>query len=94
MIVHLRAFSYLREYLPAGSSARGAVDLELPEPATLKDLFIALGLEQRLGAKIFAAPVEHTFQVLVNHVAAHHYAQPLADGDEIAMFPPMAGGSE
>jgi molybdopterin converting factor small subunit len=36
--------------------------------------------------------VDHTFQVMINHVAVNAYDHPLAEGDEIALFPPMAGG--
>jgi molybdopterin converting factor small subunit len=92
MKVKLRVFSYLREHLPPNANARGEMALDLPDGASLKDLFRALGLERRLGAKIFDEQVDHTFQVIVNQVAVHDYAHPLADGDEIAMFPPMAGG--
>lgn len=92
MKVHLRLFSYLREYLPPGSSDRGEADLDLPEPATLKDLFVALGLDRRLGKKIFEAQVDHTFQVMINQMAVSTYDHPLAEGDEIVLFPPMAGG--
>ncbi len=92
MKVQLRVFSYLREYLPPHSNARGEMALDLPDPACLKDLFIALRLERRLGTKIFDTPVDHTFQVLVNQAAVDDYAHPLAEGDEVVLFPPMAGG--
>ena len=92
MIVHLRVFSYLQEHLPPPSNARGEVEFELPDQASLKDLFIALGFERRLGTRIFDTEVGHTFQVLVNQMAVNDYAHPLANGDEIVFFPPMAGG--
>ena len=92
MKVKLRAFSYLREFLPPGANSRGEVELDLPEQASVKDLFVALGLDRRLGARIFEAEVDHTFQVLVNQVAVGDYDRRLTDGDEIALFPPMAGG--
>jgi molybdopterin converting factor small subunit len=92
MRVQLRVFSYLREYLPPHNNERGEVEFELPEQASLKDLFIALGLERRLGKKIFDVEVDHTFQVLINQVAVSEYSHPLLDGDEVALFPPMAGG--
>jgi|GEM_PF-206693 len=90
--VYLRVFSYLREYLPPPSNAYGEVEFELPDQATLKDLFIALGFERRLGMRIFDSEVGYTFQVLVNRMAVNDYAHPLANGDEIVLFPPMAGG--
>ena len=92
MRVHLRVFSYLREYLPPHSNVRGAVEFELPDQASLKDLFIALGFERHLGMRIFDTEVDHTFQVLVNQMAVNDYAHPVVHGDEIALFPPMAGG--
>lgn len=92
MRIYLRVFSYLREYLPPHSNARGVVEFELPDQASLKDLFIALGFERRLGMRIFDTEVDHTFQVLVNQMAVNDYAHPLANGDEIVLFPPMAGG--
>jgi molybdopterin converting factor small subunit len=92
MKIRLRAFANLRQYLPAYRNSRGEVELDLPDRAILKDLFIALGLERRLGNKIFDSEVDHTFQVLINQVAVNTYDQPLAEGDEIALFPPMAGG--
>ncbi len=92
MKLKLRVFSYLREYLPPGANARGEVELDLPDQASLKDLFIALGLDRRLGPKIFEAEVGHTFQVMINRVAVNDYGRTLAEGDEIVLFPPMAGG--
>jgi molybdopterin converting factor small subunit len=92
MKVKVHFFSYLREYLPPQSSARGELELWLPDQSSLKDMFIALGFDRRLGKEIFDAEVGHTFQVLINQVAVHDYAHALADGDEIVLFPPMAGG--
>ena len=92
MNVHVQVFSFLREYLPAGSSSRGELDLELPEGACLKDLFLALGLDRRLGQGIFTAEVNNTFQVMVNNLAVNEFDHPLEEGDAVVMFPPMAGG--
>jgi molybdopterin converting factor small subunit len=92
MRIHLRVFSYLREYLPSHSSVRGELELDLPAQASLQDLFIALGFERRLGMAIFDTEVDHTFQVLINHTPVNEYTYPLSDGDEVVLFPPMAGG--
>ena len=62
MSVHLRTFLYLREHLPPPSNVRGEVEFELPDQASLKDLFIALGFEHRLGMRIFDTAVDYTFQ--------------------------------
>jgi hypothetical protein len=87
MRVQLRIFSYLPEYLPSHSNARGELELDLPDQASLKDLFIALGFKRRLGMQIFDAEVEHTFQTLINNVPVNDYAHPLSDGDEVVCFP-------
>ena len=92
MKVRLRLFSYLQEYLPSDSDIKGEFEIDLPDRANLKDLFIILGFERRLGNQIFDSQVDHTFQVLINQVAVNDYAHPLADMDEIVLFPPMAGG--
>ena len=92
MRVHVQVFSFLRDYLPANSSQRGELDVDLPEGADLKDLFIYLGIDQRTGQDIFAAAVNNTFQVLINFIAIDSFAHPLSDGDAVVMFPPMAGG--
>jgi molybdopterin converting factor small subunit len=92
MKVQVQVFSYLRDYLPPGSSPRGELEVELPEGSTLKDLFIDLGIDQRLGRDIFSSPLGNIFQVMVNHVAVDDFDHPLAEGDIVVMFPPMAGG--
>lgn len=92
MKVKLHFFSYLREYLPPQSNARGELELWLPDQSSLRDLFTTLGFDQRLEKEIFVAEVGYTFQVLINQVAVHDYTHALADGDEIVLFPPMAGG--
>jgi len=91
MKVRVQVFSYLRDYLPP-SSQRGELEVALADGATLKDLFIALGIDQRIGRDIFAAEVNNTFQVMVNELAVNSYATPLSEGDAVVMFPPMAGG--
>jgi molybdopterin converting factor small subunit len=92
MKVHVQVFSYLREYLPPNSNERGQLALDLPDQATLQDLFVALGIAAHLGEKIFTSEVNNTFQVLVNNATVHDYSQMLSDNDTIIMFPPMAGG--
>jgi molybdopterin converting factor small subunit len=92
MKVHVQVFSYLREYLPAGSDERGQLALDLPAGATLQDLFVELGIASHLGDDIFASDVNNTFQVLINNIAVSQYACVLSDDDSIIMFPPMAGG--
>ena len=92
MKVHVQVFSFLREYLPEDTSARGELDVELPEQATLKDLFLQLGIDRHMGVEIFDMQVENTFQVMINQVSVNDYAHRLIEGDRVVMFPPMAGG--
>ncbi len=90
--IHVQVFSFLRDFLPLNSSQRGEVDIELPSQATLKDLFIALGIDKKIDQDVFAAEVNHTFQVMINNLAVNDYAYLLSDEETVVMFPPMAGG--
>lgn len=92
MKVHVQVFSFLRSYLPPGSSQRGELDVELGDEATLKDLFQCLGIDRHISQDIFAVAVDHTFQVLINERSVNDYGYTLSDGDTIVMFPPMSGG--
>ena len=77
MRVTVRFFAGLREQ--AGTSRR---EVELPEGASVHDLWPALGLGQEPPGLLYA----------VNRA----YAEPadrLADGDEIALIPPVSGGA-
>jgi len=75
--VHVRVYSVLRRYAPGGAEA---FDLDL-EPGT--ELALALA---RLG---LPDTVERV--VLLNGRRADP-AVPLADGDVVTVFPPVAGG--
>lgn len=78
MIVNLKFFAGLREFLPPdGESPYPA---ELQEGATVADVFRAFGV-----------PLEKPRIILVNgrHAAPD---QVLADGDLLSVFPPVAGG--
>lgn len=92
MKVRVRVFSYLREYLAVEGNANSELDLELAPGATVKDVFIRLGIDRHYKGDIFAEEIGHIFQVLINHQAVNEYSHPLQDGDEIVMFPPMSGG--
>lgn len=83
MKVKVKLFALLDKYLPAGSSGN-ACDLEVAEGATVLDVAGRLGL-----------PARHCHLVLVNGV----YLEPgrrgeeaLAEGDVLAIWPPVAGG--
>lgn len=81
MIVRLRFFASLRERLKASEAER-----TLADGATIADLWDALCRErpdlQPLSASI-------SFAVNREYVERQHA---LADGDEVALIPPVSGG--
>jgi molybdopterin converting factor subunit 1 len=81
MTVRVRLFATLRERLGAT-----ALELELPSGACVADAW------QRLVAREpELAPLRGRLGAAVNRSYAPFEA-PLADGDEIAFIPPVAGG--
>lgn len=82
MIVQLRFFASLRERLQASAAER-----TLADGATVADLWSALCRErpdlQPLSASI-------SFAVNREYVERGHV---LADGDEVALIPPVSGGA-
>ncbi len=92
MRVTVRVFSFLRDYLKAQGKENREIELELPPEATIKDVFIRLGIDQHYKEDVFSEEMGHIFQVLVNHQAVNEFSHPLQDGDTIVMFPPMSGG--
>jgi molybdopterin converting factor small subunit len=80
MKVDVRLFATLQPYLPAG--ARGdCVSLDLPAGATVRDVVESLKI-----------PSDVACLTVVNGVDATP-DQVLSSGDELAMFPPLAGGA-
>ena len=77
MNVRVRLFAALRER--AGS---GSLELDLPDGAVVSDVWRALPLGDEPPGILFA----------VNRAYAER-AQPLEDGDEVALIPPVSGGS-
>jgi molybdopterin synthase catalytic subunit len=76
MTVRVRLFAGLRER--AGS---GDLELELPEGAVVADVWPALGLGDEPSGLLFAR----------NRTYAER-TQALAEGDEVAVIPPVSGG--
>jgi sulfur carrier protein ThiS len=82
--VTLKLYASLAKFLPQGSGLEHAVSVEIPEAATLADL-----------AGKFNVPEVACFLVLVNGVflpPSQRAGACFADGDTIAIWPPVAGG--
>ena len=86
MRVTLLAFGMLRDFLPAAGSA--GTPLELPDGATVR-----LVLERCREGAAAEPSVWASIAVAVNgeYARASHV---LADGDEVALLPPVSGGSD
>lgn len=91
MRVRLYAFSVLRECLPP-DARQGQVEVDLPEGMTLRALIRRFGMDERLGVPPDGSLAQVGWQVLVNGVYEEDPDRALADGDEVSIFPPMAGG--
>ena len=81
MKVEVRLFASLTRYLPGGSQGKSAV-LDVAEGTTLADLLRRLGIPQKLA-----------HLTMLNGVQQLDKDVPLHDGDVVAIFPPIAGGT-
>jgi MoaE-MoaD fusion protein len=75
--VTVRLFAALRER--AGSSQRA---LDLPDGSQVSDVWGALGLGEEPAGLVYAVNREYAER-----------GRPLADGDEVALIPPVSGGA-
>jgi molybdopterin synthase catalytic subunit len=82
MLIDVRLFAMLRER--AGS---GTVTIEVPDSATVRDAKEAVARAHGLGDLMDRTPVV----MAVNREYADEDA-PLAEGDELALIPPVSGG--
>lgn len=80
--VHIRAFARLRELLDAGE-----FELQLPEGATLVDVWEALRARNR---KIDA--LASSTRIAKNGRVVALLGERVASGDEISLLPPVGGG--
>lgn len=80
MHIEVKLFANLRKNLPPGSSG-GKVQLTLEGGATIQTLIDQLKI-----------PIELAQMVLVNGEQTREFDRPLADGDTVSIFPPVAGG--
>jgi molybdopterin converting factor subunit 1 len=81
MTVYLRFFASLRERLQTGAAER-----RLPDGATVADVWAAL-CRERGDLEPLSASI--SFAVNREYVERDHV---LADGDELALIPPVSGG--
>jgi molybdopterin converting factor small subunit len=81
MVIRVKLMAALRGKLPPGAKG-GTATLEV-DPGTT----VAAALD-RLGV-----PSAHVHLVMVNGEMETDRQRPLADGDELVVFPPVAGGS-
>ena len=79
MRVEVRLFATLAAFLPPDGLA-GAAVLDLPEGSTVADVPTRLGI-----------PPDMPWVALLNGDDAPG-ERPLAPGDQLALFPPLAGG--
>lgn len=77
MHVRVRLFAALRE-----QAGNGSVELEVPEGATVGDVWAALGLGDEPAGLLYALN-----KAYVERVAS------LSAGDEVAVIPPVSGGA-
>lgn len=80
MIVRVKLHAILRKFLPPEARDQTAV-LELPDGATVSDAIARLGI-----------PANHASML----VSGDDYLRPetrLRDGQEVSIFPPLAGGA-
>lgn len=78
MRIKVKLFAILRKYAPTGSTAKQ--DLELSDGSTIRQALEQLGVPEPKVAFVFVNSKRQKLD------------QPLADGDELGVFPPIAGG--
>lgn len=84
MKVVFKAFAMLAEHLPASARSTNAVEVEVPEGATIVDLIDRFGLPRRMC---------HLVLVDGHFVPPEERAQrQLHEGETLAVWPPIAGG--
>ena len=91
MQIHVQLFSILRDCLPP-SAERGKATIDMPKGATLGDLVVHLGIDQYLGFSAADMSARAGWQVMVSGRYEPDMTRVLEDGDEVQIFPPIAGG--
>ena len=78
MKVQVKLFATLRKYLPDESNQK--VPLELPDGAAIRQVLQQLSVPEPEVAFVFVNSKHQTLD------------KPLSHGDELGIFPPIAGG--
>jgi molybdopterin converting factor small subunit len=93
MQIQVQLFSILRDCLAERAGARGGqASLTLPEGTTLAELIVHLGIDRRLGFQPSEVVDRAGWQVMVNDRFEPDVGRILHDGDQVRIFPPVAGG--
>jgi len=80
MQITVKLHGTLRKYLPAGSNGN-VIAVDVPDDATVADVVDRLNI-RRDHARLFVSGDEHLESTAL-----------LRDGQELNLFPPLAGGS-
>jgi molybdopterin converting factor subunit 1 len=75
--VTVKLFAGLREHAGTGEQ-----EVHLPAGAVVEDVWAALGLDEEPGGLLYAVNREYAER-----------GRALAEGDEVALIPPVSGGS-
>ena len=84
MKIEFKLYASLGQYLPAAVRQENRISLDLREGTTIAEVIEPFGLPEKL-----------VHLVLVNGVyvpPAERLSRPLAEGDVLAIWPPIAGG--
>ncbi|MBB1076282.1 MoaD/ThiS family protein [Rhodoferax sp. 4810] len=84
---YLRYFASLREQVQCSDEVLGGADVDMLETVAA----LRAHLAGRGGCWATAFAPEHVLLVAVNHALGSSTTR-LADGDEVAFFPPVTGG--
>lgn len=84
MKVTFKLFASLQDYLPVEAKMKNALELDLPAGTTVQQVIERFGLPQKSCHLVlidghFVPPAERA-------------SRPLADGETLAIWPPIAGG--
>jgi molybdopterin converting factor small subunit len=91
MQIHVQLFSILRDCLPPDAE-RGKATVTLPDGSSVADLLEHLGIDQRLGTSAQEITGKAGWQVIISGKFEPDVARVLQDGDDVRIFPPVAGG--